>query len=65
MNNSEFLEKLRTLVVDYDRDHGRWVESEFEGLSFYQDVLYRLGIEDDSENLEQKYPKVYGDKDYD
>ena len=64
MNNQEFLDKLRILVVDYDRDHREYPESEFEGLAFYQYALYHCGIEDDSDILENKYPEIYKDKDY-
>jgi hypothetical protein len=59
MTNEEFLDKLRILVVDYDRDHREYPESEFEGLAFYSHVLYALGIEDDSETIENKYPDIY------
>lgn len=64
MTNQEFLDKLRTLVVDYDRDHREYPESEFEGIAFYQDVLYRLGVEDDSNTIENEYPDIYKRKSY-
>jgi hypothetical protein len=53
------------MVVDYDQTYGIWAESKFEGLAFYQHVLYTLGIEDDSEILETQYPEIYKDKNYD
>jgi hypothetical protein len=59
MTNQEFLDKLRTLVVDYDKDHREYPESEFEGLAFYCHTLYALGIEDDSRNIEDQYPEIY------
>lgn len=62
---NEFIDKLRSMVVDYDQTYGIWAESKFEGLAFYQHVLYTLGIEDDSEILETQYPEIYKDKNYD
>jgi hypothetical protein len=64
MTNQEFLDKLRSIVVDYDKTYGNWPESKFEGLAFYQYALYHCDIEDDSEILENKYPEIYKDTNY-
>lgn len=65
MNTKEFLDKLRSLVVEYDRNHMEYPESEFEGLAFYQDALYRLGIEDDSDMIINNNPDIYKRNIYD
>ena len=65
MNTNEFLKKLVSLVVEYDRDHREYPESEFEGLAFYQDALYRLGIEDNSDMIINNNPDIYKRNTYD
>ena len=65
MNTNEFLKKLVSLVVEYDRDHREYPESEFEGLAFYQDALYRLGIEDNSDMIINNNPDIYKRNIYD
>ena len=62
MNTKEFLDKLRFLVVEYDRNNRSYPEHEFEGLAFYQDSLYTLGIEDDSDMIINNNPDIYRNK---
>jgi len=59
MNTIEFVDKLRPLVIDYDKRCGEYPESEFEGLAFFAYVLYALGIEDTTANIVNFHPEIY------
>jgi hypothetical protein len=65
MDTIEFLDKLRSMVIDYDKRCGEYPEHRYEGLAFFAYVLYTLGIEDTTANIINMHPEIYKSKFYD
>ena len=56
----DFLNKLEELVVKYDKQEGRYQESEYEGYEFYAFVCEEFNQDfDPRDKLTKKYPELY------
>jgi len=63
--NTDFLNKLKELVVKYDKQEGRYQESEYEGYEFYAFVCEEFNQDfDPRDKLTKEYPELYDRKDY-
>jgi len=62
---TDFLNKLKELVVKYDKEQGRYQESEYEGYEFYAFVCEEFNQDfDPRDKLTKEYPELYDQKDY-
>ena len=62
---TDFLNKLKELVVKYDKQEGRYQESEYEGYEFYAFVCEEFNMDfDPRDKLTKEYPALYDQKDY-
>jgi hypothetical protein len=60
----DFLNKLEELVVKYDKQEGRYQESEFEGYEFYAFVCEEFNQDfDPRDKLTKEYPELYDKQD--
>lgn len=65
VEQTDFLNKLKELVVKYDKQEGRYQESEYEGYEFYAFVCEEFNMDFDPRNkLTKEYPELYDRKDY-
>ena len=65
LNQIEFLDKLKELVVKYDKQEGRYQESEYEGYEFYAFVCEEFNQDfDPRDKLTKEYPELYDREDY-
>jgi hypothetical protein len=56
----EFLKDVMVYAAKYDRSHGEYPESEYEGLSFYEFVHDELtGEFPDTTEIRKENPDVY------
>ncbi len=57
---TDFLNKLKELVVKYDKEQGRYQESEYEGYEFYAFVCEEFNqYFDPRDKLTKEYPELY------
>lgn len=65
IHQNEFLNKLKELVVKYDKQEGRYQESEYEGYEFYAFVCEEFNQDfDPRDKLTKEYPELYDRQDY-
>jgi len=65
VEQTDFLNKLKELVVKYDKQEGRYQESEYEGYEFYAFVCEEFNQDfDPRDKLTKEYPELYDRKDY-
>jgi hypothetical protein len=65
VEQTDFLNKLKELVVKYDKEQGRYQESEYEGYEFYAFVCEAFNQDfDPRDKLTKEYPELYDRKDY-